>query len=165
MHQLWSAMTNIRWLTPFSLGYFCVQGWTNLRIFPSVTDYSVIVSEWCFVKHCNYRAAFYCCFFPHRVRWVLSRGTSMLLCAVAADSTLVYQKLSSGLVTPDPPVDIQDQGRRQHRKRRIPPWDSIELMNLFMWPCWSSFRLYYWSSGAPDLKRVVFWSAFCRHNI
>ncbi|KAG5285450.1 hypothetical protein AALO_G00003530 [Alosa alosa] len=58
----------------------------------------------------------------HReVRWVLSRGATMLLCAVASDSTLVYQRLSNGLVTPDPPVDIQDQGRRQHRKRRIPP--------------------------------------------
>ncbi|KAL2103282.1 hypothetical protein ACEWY4_000150 [Coilia grayii] len=58
----------------------------------------------------------------HReVRSVLSRGDSMLLCAVASDSTLVYQRLSRGLVTPDPPVDIKDQGRRQQRKRRIPP--------------------------------------------
>ncbi|XP_012672985.2 tRNA-splicing endonuclease subunit Sen15 [Clupea harengus] len=58
----------------------------------------------------------------HReVRCVLDRGAPMLLCAVASDSTLVYQRLSSGLVTPDPPVDIQDQGRRQQRKRRIPP--------------------------------------------
>ncbi|XP_063064335.1 tRNA-splicing endonuclease subunit Sen15 [Engraulis encrasicolus] len=55
----------------------------------------------------------------HRdVRSVLRKCGHMLLCAVASDSTLVYQRLTSGLVTPDPPVDIKDQGRRQHRKRR-----------------------------------------------
>ncbi|XP_046707740.1 tRNA-splicing endonuclease subunit Sen15 isoform X1 [Silurus meridionalis] len=55
----------------------------------------------------------------HRdLRCIVGRGTPMLLCAVASDSTLVYQQLSDGLVTPDPPVDIRDLGRRQHRKRR-----------------------------------------------
>lgn len=53
---------------------------------------------------------------------LLSRQcTSVLLCAVASDSTLVYQRLTQGLVTPDPPVDIKDMGRRQHRKRRLSP--------------------------------------------
>ncbi|KAJ8278917.1 hypothetical protein COCON_G00059830 [Conger conger] len=46
-------------------------------------------------------------------------AASMLLCAVASDSSLVYQKLCPGLLTPDPPVGIEDQGRRQHRKRRL----------------------------------------------
>ncbi|KAI5612550.1 tRNA-splicing endonuclease subunit Sen15 [Silurus asotus] len=56
----------------------------------------------------------------HRdLRCIVGRGTPMLLCAVASDSTLVYQQLSDGLVTPDPPVDIRDLGRRQHRKRRV----------------------------------------------
>ncbi|XP_034159557.2 tRNA-splicing endonuclease subunit Sen15 [Pangasianodon hypophthalmus] len=56
----------------------------------------------------------------HRdLRCIVGRGTPMLLCAVASDSTLVYQRLSDGLVTPDPPVDIKDLGRRQHRKRRL----------------------------------------------
>ncbi|XP_077065846.1 tRNA-splicing endonuclease subunit Sen15 [Siphateles boraxobius] len=56
----------------------------------------------------------------HReLRTILDRGVPMLLCAVASDSSLVYQKLCDGLLTPDPPVDIQDQGRRQHRKRRL----------------------------------------------
>ncbi|XP_062848970.1 tRNA-splicing endonuclease subunit Sen15 [Trichomycterus rosablanca] len=55
----------------------------------------------------------------HRdLRCILGRGSPMLLCAVASDSTLVYQRLSDGLVTPDPPVDIKDVGRRQHRKRQ-----------------------------------------------
>ncbi|KAJ8419000.1 hypothetical protein AAFF_G00004990 [Aldrovandia affinis] len=61
-------------------------------------------------------------------RWVRSMlrrehseglAASMLLCAVASDSSLVYQRLSPGLLTPDPPVAIEDQGRRQHRKRRL----------------------------------------------
>ncbi|KAK1786781.1 hypothetical protein P4O66_017173 [Electrophorus voltai] len=52
-------------------------------------------------------------------RCVLDRGSPMLLCAVASDSTLVYQRLCDGLLTPDPPVDIKDQGHRQHRKRRL----------------------------------------------
>ncbi|XP_030257824.1 tRNA-splicing endonuclease subunit Sen15 [Sparus aurata] len=53
------------------------------------------------------------------IRHVLDRGFPMLLCAVAADSTLVYQRMTDGLVTPDPPVGpFQDLGRRQHRKRR-----------------------------------------------
>ncbi|NP_001093560.1 tRNA-splicing endonuclease subunit Sen15 isoform X1 [Danio rerio] len=56
----------------------------------------------------------------HReLRSILDRGSPMLLCAVASDSTLVYQRLCDGFLTPDPPVDIQDQGRRQHRKRRL----------------------------------------------
>ncbi|XP_073705632.1 tRNA-splicing endonuclease subunit Sen15 [Garra rufa] len=56
----------------------------------------------------------------HReLRSVLDRGVPLLLCAVASDSSLVYQKLCDGFLTPDPPVDIQDQGRRQHRKRRL----------------------------------------------
>ncbi|XP_037537554.1 tRNA-splicing endonuclease subunit Sen15 [Nematolebias whitei] len=56
----------------------------------------------------------------HRsVRHTLDRGFPVLLCAVASDSTLVYQKMTDGLVTPDPPVGpFQDVGRRQHRKRR-----------------------------------------------
>uniref|UniRef100_A0A3Q3XDE5 tRNA-splicing endonuclease subunit Sen15 domain-containing protein n=1 Tax=Mola mola TaxID=94237 RepID=A0A3Q3XDE5_MOLML len=53
------------------------------------------------------------------VRRVLDRGFPMLLCAVASDSTLVYQRMTDGLVTPDPPAgSFQDAGRRQHRKRR-----------------------------------------------
>ncbi|KAG7227143.1 hypothetical protein INR49_013941 [Caranx melampygus] len=53
------------------------------------------------------------------IRHVLDRGFPMLLCAVASDSTLVYQRMTDGLVTPDPPVGpFQDLGRRQHRKRR-----------------------------------------------
>uniref|UniRef100_UPI0037E7BDFB tRNA-splicing endonuclease subunit Sen15 n=1 Tax=Semicossyphus pulcher TaxID=241346 RepID=UPI0037E7BDFB len=53
------------------------------------------------------------------IRHVLDRGFPMLLCAVASDSTLVYQRMTDGLVTPDPPVGpFQDAGRRQHRKRR-----------------------------------------------
>ncbi|KAG7329812.1 hypothetical protein KOW79_006034 [Hemibagrus wyckioides] len=56
----------------------------------------------------------------HReLRCIVGRGNPALLCAVASDSTLVYQRLSDGLVTPDPPVDITDLGRRQHRKRRL----------------------------------------------
>ncbi|XP_046883020.1 tRNA-splicing endonuclease subunit Sen15 [Hypomesus transpacificus] len=59
----------------------------------------------------------------HRsVRTVLGRGSPMLLCVVASDSSLVYQRMSDGLLTPDPPVGIQDLGRRQHRKRRQQPW-------------------------------------------
>ncbi|KAM4727841.1 tRNA-splicing endonuclease subunit Sen15 [Anableps anableps] len=56
----------------------------------------------------------------HRsIRQVLDRGFPMLLCAVASDSTLVYQRMTDGLVTPDPPVGpFEDVGRRQHRKRR-----------------------------------------------
>ncbi|XP_017558842.1 tRNA-splicing endonuclease subunit Sen15 [Pygocentrus nattereri] len=53
------------------------------------------------------------------LRCILDRGHPMLLCAVASDSTLVYQQLCDGLLTPEPPVGIQDQGRRQHRKRRL----------------------------------------------
>lgn len=53
------------------------------------------------------------------IRLVLDRGFPMLLCAVASDSTLVYQRMTDGLVTPDPPLGpFQDMGRRQHRKRR-----------------------------------------------
>ncbi|KAI3375145.1 hypothetical protein L3Q82_021661, partial [Scortum barcoo] len=53
------------------------------------------------------------------IRHVLDRGLPMLLCAVASDSTLVYQRMTDSLVTPDPPVGpFQDVGRRQHRKRR-----------------------------------------------
>lgn len=53
------------------------------------------------------------------IRLVLDRGFPMLLCAVALDSTLVYQRMTDGLVIPDPPVGpFQDMGRRQHRKRR-----------------------------------------------
>ncbi|XP_034559479.1 tRNA-splicing endonuclease subunit Sen15 [Notolabrus celidotus] len=53
------------------------------------------------------------------IRHVLDRGFPMLLCAVASDSTLVYQRMTDGLVTPDPPAGpFQDAGRRQHRKRR-----------------------------------------------
>lgn len=53
------------------------------------------------------------------IHHVLERGLPMLLCAVASDSTLVYQRLTDGLVTPDPPVGpFQDVERRQHRKRR-----------------------------------------------
>lgn len=53
------------------------------------------------------------------IRLVLDRGFPMLLCAVASDSTLVYQRMTDGLVIPDPPVGpFQDMGRRQHRKRR-----------------------------------------------
>ncbi|XP_029931197.1 tRNA-splicing endonuclease subunit Sen15 isoform X1 [Myripristis murdjan] len=53
------------------------------------------------------------------IRLALDRGAPVLLCAVASDSTLVYQRMTDGLVTPDPPVGpIQDLGRRQHRKRR-----------------------------------------------
>ncbi|XP_053484555.1 tRNA-splicing endonuclease subunit Sen15 isoform X2 [Ictalurus furcatus] len=56
----------------------------------------------------------------HRdLRCIVGRGTRMLLCAVASDSTMVYQRLSDGLMTPDPPVDVRDLGRRQHRKRRL----------------------------------------------
>lgn len=56
----------------------------------------------------------------HRsIRQVLDRGFPVLLCAVASDSTLVYQRMTDGLVTPDPPVGpFEDMGRRQHRKRR-----------------------------------------------
>ncbi|XP_028329297.1 tRNA-splicing endonuclease subunit Sen15 [Gouania willdenowi] len=56
----------------------------------------------------------------HRsIRHVLDRGFPVLLCAVAADSTLVYQRMTDGLVTPEPPVGpFEDVGRRQHRKRR-----------------------------------------------
>ncbi|XP_041848791.1 tRNA-splicing endonuclease subunit Sen15 [Melanotaenia boesemani] len=53
------------------------------------------------------------------IRHGLDRGFPMLLCAVASDSTLVYQRMTDGLVTPDPPVGpFKDVGRRQHRKRR-----------------------------------------------
>ncbi|XP_015260073.1 PREDICTED: tRNA-splicing endonuclease subunit Sen15 [Cyprinodon variegatus] len=56
----------------------------------------------------------------HRsIRLLLDRGLPLLLCAVAPDSTLVYQRMSDGLVTPDPPAGpFEDVGRRQHRKRR-----------------------------------------------
>ncbi|TWW72844.1 tRNA-splicing endonuclease subunit [Takifugu flavidus] len=53
------------------------------------------------------------------IRQVLDRGFPVLLCAVASDSTLVYQRMTDGLVTPDPPAGpFQDVGRRQHRKRK-----------------------------------------------
>lgn len=53
------------------------------------------------------------------IRHALDRGFPVLLCAVASDSTLVYQRLTDGLVTPEPPAGpFQDVGRRQHRKRR-----------------------------------------------
>ncbi|XP_040026823.2 tRNA-splicing endonuclease subunit Sen15 [Gasterosteus aculeatus] len=53
------------------------------------------------------------------IRQALDRGFPVLLCAVASDSTLVYQRMTDGLVTPDPPAGpFQDLGRRQHRKRR-----------------------------------------------
>ncbi|XP_028987672.1 tRNA-splicing endonuclease subunit Sen15 [Betta splendens] len=56
------------------------------------------------------------------IRYVLDRGFPMLLCAVASDSTLVYQRMTDGLVTPDPPAGpFEDAGRRQHRKRRQRP--------------------------------------------
>uniref|UniRef100_A0A8C6SRX9 TSEN15 tRNA splicing endonuclease subunit n=1 Tax=Neogobius melanostomus TaxID=47308 RepID=A0A8C6SRX9_9GOBI len=56
------------------------------------------------------------------IRSVLDRGFPMLLCAVASDSTLVYQRITNGLVTPEPPVGhFQDVGQRQHRKRRHQP--------------------------------------------
>ncbi|CAF97563.1 unnamed protein product [Tetraodon nigroviridis] len=49
----------------------------------------------------------------------VDRGFPVLLCAVASDSTLVYQRMTDGLVTPDPPAGpFQDVGRRQHRKRK-----------------------------------------------
>ncbi|CAL1579905.1 unnamed protein product [Knipowitschia caucasica] len=55
------------------------------------------------------------------IRCVLDRGFPMLLCAVASDSTLVYQKVCDGLVTPEPPAGpFQDVGR-QHRKRKHHP--------------------------------------------
>ncbi|XP_058487198.1 tRNA-splicing endonuclease subunit Sen15 [Solea solea] len=56
----------------------------------------------------------------HRsIRHMLDRGFPALLCAVGSDSTLVYQRMTDGLVTPDPPVGpFKDVGRRQHRKRR-----------------------------------------------
>ncbi|MBN3322827.1 SEN15 endonuclease, partial [Atractosteus spatula] len=44
---------------------------------------------------------------------------SILLCAVAPDSSLVYHRLIAGLLTPSPPEDIVDQDHRQHRKRRL----------------------------------------------
>lgn len=56
------------------------------------------------------------------IRSVLERGFPVLLCAVASDSTIVYQRITDGLVTPDPPVGpFQDVGRRHHRKRRHQP--------------------------------------------
>ncbi|XP_030016014.1 tRNA-splicing endonuclease subunit Sen15-like [Sphaeramia orbicularis] len=56
----------------------------------------------------------------HRsLRRVLDRGFPLLLCAVGSDSTLVYQRMTDGLVTPDPPVGpFQDVDRRHQRKRR-----------------------------------------------
>ena len=54
-----------------------------------------------------------------RIRQVLDRGFPVLLCAVASDSTLVYQRMTDGLVTPDPPAGpFQDVGRRQHLKKK-----------------------------------------------
>uniref|UniRef100_A0A674C6R4 Uncharacterized protein n=1 Tax=Salmo trutta TaxID=8032 RepID=A0A674C6R4_SALTR len=49
---------------------------------------------------------------------VLVRGSTMLLCVLASDSSLVYQTMCDGLLTPVLTVGIQDQGRRQHCKRR-----------------------------------------------
>ena len=63
--------------------------------------------------------------FFQSVRTVLGRGFPVLLCVVASDSTLVYQRMTDGFVTPDPPAgQIQDQGRRQHRKRRQQHWPT-----------------------------------------
>uniref|UniRef100_A0A4W5PEU2 Uncharacterized protein n=1 Tax=Hucho hucho TaxID=62062 RepID=A0A4W5PEU2_9TELE len=45
-------------------------------------------------------------------------GSTMLLCVVPPDSSLVYQRMCDGLLTPVLTVGIQDQGHRQHRKRR-----------------------------------------------
>lgn len=62
---------------------------------------------------------------PCSIRWALGRGSPVLLCVVASDSSLVYQRMTDGLVTPDPPVGpFQDQGRRQHRKRRQQHWPA-----------------------------------------
>lgn len=70
------------------------------------------------------------------IRHVLDRGFPMLLCAVASDSTLVYQRMTDGLVTPDPPVGpFQDAGRRQHRKRRQQRW-AAGLRPSLGWCCW-----------------------------
>lgn len=70
----------------------------------------------------------------------------MLLCAVASDSSLVYQRLCDGFLTPDPPVDIQDQGRRQHRKRRLQTWEKhtddtarLWFLTLQMWGLGSTY--------------------------
>uniref|UniRef100_A0A1A8GZS9 tRNA splicing endonuclease 15 homolog n=2 Tax=Nothobranchius korthausae TaxID=1143690 RepID=A0A1A8GZS9_9TELE len=56
----------------------------------------------------------------HRsIRHLLDRGFPLLLCAVASDSTLVYQRMTDGLVTPEPPVGLFcDAGRRQKQRRR-----------------------------------------------
>uniref|UniRef100_A0A1A8IEZ2 tRNA splicing endonuclease 15 homolog n=2 Tax=Nothobranchius kuhntae TaxID=321403 RepID=A0A1A8IEZ2_NOTKU len=56
----------------------------------------------------------------HRsIRHLLDRGFPLLLCAVASDSTLVYQRMTDGLVTPEPPVGLfHDVGRRQKQRRR-----------------------------------------------
>uniref|UniRef100_A0A674C6E4 Uncharacterized protein n=1 Tax=Salmo trutta TaxID=8032 RepID=A0A674C6E4_SALTR len=51
-------------------------------------------------------------------RRLLVRGSTMLLCVLASDSSLVYQTMCDGLLTPVLTVGIQDQGRRQHCKRR-----------------------------------------------
>ncbi|KAM9719040.1 tRNA-splicing endonuclease subunit Sen15 [Menidia menidia] len=54
------------------------------------------------------------------IRLLLDRGFPLLLCAVASDSTLVYQRLTDGLVTPEPPAGpFQDVDHRQRRKRRM----------------------------------------------
>lgn len=50
------------------------------------------------------------------VMTVLDRGFPMLLCAVESDSTLVYQRMTDGLVMPDPPD--HDKGRQQRKRRR-----------------------------------------------
>lgn len=62
-------------------------------------------------------------FISHKnIRSVMGRGFPVLLCAVASDSTLVYQMITNDLMTPDPRVGpIQDVGRRQHRKRHHQP--------------------------------------------
>uniref|UniRef100_A0A8D3A5I5 tRNA-splicing endonuclease subunit Sen15 domain-containing protein n=1 Tax=Scophthalmus maximus TaxID=52904 RepID=A0A8D3A5I5_SCOMX len=54
------------------------------------------------------------------LRHVLDRGYPMLLCAVASDSTLVYQRMTDGLVTPDPPVGAT--GPSPRRLKPVIPW-------------------------------------------
>ncbi|XP_077581188.1 tRNA-splicing endonuclease subunit Sen15 [Stigmatopora nigra] len=57
------------------------------------------------------------------LREVLERGFPTLLCAVAADSTLVYQRLNDGPLSPEPPAAdaFRDARRTGGRKRKRPP--------------------------------------------
>ncbi|XP_077471375.1 tRNA-splicing endonuclease subunit Sen15 [Stigmatopora argus] len=58
----------------------------------------------------------------NNLREVLERGFPTLLCAVAADSTLVYQRLNDGPLSPEPPVGpFRDARRTEGRKRKRPP--------------------------------------------